>query len=95
MPQLEYKVLSFNLYDKSITKGKDHSSVLSDVPSLVKEMNQTLNKMAAEGWRVVSVNSVLRGVYKETASKAFGDEGGDGYSLTDAFVVVLERQGVP
>jgi hypothetical protein len=77
MPQLEYKVLSFNLYDESITKRKDCSSVRPNVPSLVEDMNQTLNKMAAEGWRVVSVNSVLHGVYKETGSKGFGGYEGD------------------
>jgi hypothetical protein len=84
MPGLEYKVLCFYVRPREVETGPSTiclSNVESDVESLVARMEARLKEMAVQGWRVVSINSVLRGKYGE----------GYGYSLTDAFVVVLER----
>jgi hypothetical protein len=93
VPMLEYKVLSFKVQPAQEFGGED-SDTESDVPALVADMETTLNKMAVDGWRVVSVHSVLSGQYQhgyeETSTRS--SSYGLGYSLTDAFVVVLERE---
>jgi hypothetical protein len=77
LPQLEYKSVHL-----SVT---NHENKIPLVAHLVTQLDSRLNEMAAEGWRVVSVQSVLRGNCRNEGGSSYG------YSTTDAFIVVFER----
>lgn len=76
--------------ERQVPNLTGYSDYRSDVDKLVEALNTDLNSYAEEGWRVVSVETVLRGDYNIKPS-AGGIETSWGFSMTDFFVVILER----
>jgi hypothetical protein len=81
------KIVEVPVYEEhEVPNITGFSNTESDVQALTKDMEEVLNKMAAEGWKVISIEPILRGQYSDFGNRSYG------YSLTDVFVVVLEKQ---
>lgn len=91
----------FKKTKKTVVTG--HSETEQDTKDLQDRMNIVLNKFAEEGWRVMSIQPILKGKFKKDTFRdnegmfAREDYGagwgyGYGYSVTDCVLVTLERE---
>ena len=93
MTKYKYKTLVFEVPpNPKVEDREENIEVGSDIKCLTQDMETRLNEVAAEGWKVVGIQSVLRGEYSWNRGGYRHGGSGYGYSLTDAFIVVLERE---
>ena len=82
---------SYNTFLVSITNEKKNVNANSTIK---RKMNQEINRMAKEGWKLVSITPIIRGV-KEFEQRQGYEEialGGWGFGYTDTLMITMERQ---
>ena len=81
---------SYTTFLVSITNEK----TVNANSTIKRKMDQEIGKMAKEGWKLVSITPIIRGV-KELEQRQGYDEialGGWGFGYTDTLMITMERQ---
>lgn len=84
----KYKLVSLEVPSKYSSIGDVRSFELPDIGKILGEAESSLNALAEQGWKIVSVQPLIRGEYGVTPY----DGACVGYSVTDSILVVLEKE---
>ena len=82
---------SYDTFLVSIANEKKNVNANSTIK---RKMNQEINKMAKEGWKLVSITPIIRGVKELEQRQGYAEIalGGWGFGYTDSLMITMEKQ---